>query len=78
MKKLITKVGVVRVDCRVPDKLYFENEGISEIDNYLVTEVSDETFSFLNNIAIIENSVFGEKVWKVNNIEFREYNELEV
>lgn len=71
MKKLITKAGVIKIDCRVPDKLYFENEGISEIDNYIVIDMSDETFNFLNQIAHVSCPAYGEKIYTVNGIEFK-------
>lgn len=73
MKKLITKTGTHVVDTRIPNTLYCGDEGLSEITTYAVIEMTDETFDFLNNIAIIENEGYGKKVWKVNNIEFREY-----
>lgn len=73
MKKLITKTGTHTINMRVPNTLYCEDEGLSEITTYAVVEMTDETFDFLNNIAIIEIEGYGKKVWKVNNIEFREH-----
>ena len=47
------------------------------LPHYTSFEMSEETFKFVESVATIENYKFGEKKYKINNIEFQIVTEEE-
>lgn len=42
----------------------------ASVPYYTSFEISEETFKFIESVSIIDNKFFGEKRYKINNIEF--------
>lgn len=45
------------------------------LKNYMIIRLSEETFNFINSVAIVSSPLFGEKEYKINNITFRIFTE---
>ena len=44
---------------------------LETIPSFLTQVITEGTFKFIESVAIIENKKFGEKSYKINNIEFK-------
>lgn len=57
--------------------LSFEKQSEPVLPNYMKIELSEETFQFINSVATIYHSRFGEKEYKINDLKFKIYTEDE-
>lgn len=48
-----------------------------ELPNFTSIPISEETFKFIESVAIISSPIFGEKEYKINDLKFSIYNEEE-
>lgn len=53
--------------------LIFEKQEFPIFPNYTTINLSEETFKFIESIAIISTPIFGEKEYKINDLKFQIY-----
>jgi len=47
------------------------------LPSYMIIKLSEETFNFINNVATMSFSDFGEKEYEINKLKFKIYTEEE-
>ena len=69
MVTMITSIHLTPIDLNMFNK--------ETMPCYISQKISEETFKFIESVATIEMKKFGEKTYKINNIEFTILTEKE-